>query len=90
METIFHNAQWIVTKSGMESRHHVSVYKIPAERLLEAHRGHYDWPGHMAEKTWVITPAFLEAYVAALKALHPGFDQASLDKALEEVRKLKT
>ena len=89
MQTIFQNAQWIVTASGMESRHHAPTYKIPAERLLEAHCGHYDWPGHMAEKTWVITPAFLEAYVAALKALHPDFDQASLDKAIEEAAKIE-
>jgi len=89
MGTIFQNAQWTVTESGMESRHHAPAYTIPAERLLEASRGHYDWPGHMAEKTWVITEAFIEAYVAALKAHHPDHDKASLDKAIEEARKIR-
>jgi len=90
MGPIFQNNQWTVTESGMESRHHAPAYKIPADKLLEAHRGHYDWPEHMAEKTWVITPAFIEAYVAALKALHPNFDKASLDKAIEQAERIKT
>ena len=57
---------------------------------MEAQRGHYDWPEHMAEKTWVIVPAFIEAYVAALKALHPDFDKTSLDTAIVEARKIKS
>jgi hypothetical protein len=86
MKTIFQNMQWTVTRSGMESRHHVPPYKIPVERLLETHGGGYYWPGHMAKKPWVIGPAFLEAYVAALEALRPEFDRASLNEAVEAAR----
>jgi len=90
MGPIFQNTQWLVTESGMESRHHAPTYKIPADKLLEAQRGHYDWPEHMAEKTWVITPDFIEAYVAALEALYPDFDKASLDKAIAEAQRIET
>ncbi len=89
MGAIFQNAQWTVSESGLKSRHHAPTYTIPADRLLQASRGHYDWPPHMAEKPWVITEVFIEAYVAALKAFHPGHDKASLDKAIEEARKIK-
>jgi hypothetical protein len=89
MGTIFQNVQWTVSESGIESRHHAPAYTIPADRLLEASRGHYDWPPHMAEKTWVITEVFIEAYVAALEALHPAHDKASLDKAIAEARAIK-
>ena len=87
--TIFQNSQWTVTKDRMASRKPAPDYKIPATRLLEKNRGHYDWPGHMAEKNWVSTPEFIEAYTAALKALHPDFEKGSLEKAIEEVRKEK-
>lgn len=89
MGPIFQNAQWTVTERGMESRHHAPTYVIPADKLLEASHGHYYWPEHMAEKTWVIMPEFIEAYVAALNALHPDFDKASLNKAIEEARRIK-
>jgi hypothetical protein len=86
MEAIFQNMQWTVTKSGMESRHHAPLYRIPAERLLETHGGGYFWPDHMARKPWVIRQAFIEAYVAALEALRPEFDRASLNEAVERAR----
>jgi hypothetical protein len=89
MAAIFQNSQWTVTASGIESRHHAPTYKIPAEKLLEMHHGHYYWPAHMAEKPWVISPAFNEAFEAALEALHPGFDRRSLDEAIAEARKLR-
>lgn len=88
METIFQNMQWTVTRSGMESRHHVPPYRIPVERLLETHDGRYYWPIHMASKPWVIGQAFIEAYVAALEALRPEFDRASLNEAVERARYL--
>jgi hypothetical protein len=89
METIFQNTQWVVTERGMQSRHHVPTYTIPADQLLQASHGHYYWPEHMAEKMWVMTPEFIAAYVAALDALHPEYDKASLDEAIATALRIK-
>jgi len=82
MATIFQNRQWRVTENGIESRRRVPTYVVPAEQLLLDLHGHYYWPEHMAEKSWVSADEFIEAYVAALKALHPGFDKNSLKTAI--------
>lgn len=82
MATIFQNRQWRVTENGIESRRRVPTYVVPAEQLLLDLHGHYYWPEHMAEKSWVAMDAFLEAFVAALQALHPGFDKHSLETAI--------
>ena len=47
-------------------------YPIEAHRLLEitkreAHE-YYDWPVHMAEKSWVDIDVFIEAFLVALIA----------------------
>ena len=78
---IFKNSQWSVTDFGLEANRGATLpnikgatptYEIAAKRLLESTtRGaaiFYDWPVHMAEKTWVDIEVFIEAFDAALKA----------------------
>jgi hypothetical protein len=87
MTTIFQNRQWRVTENGIESRRRVPTYVVPAEQLLLDLHGHYYWPEHMAEKSWVAMDAFLEAFVAALNALHPDFDKVWLKRAIEQAKR---
>jgi hypothetical protein len=84
MPTIFQNRDWRVTETGIESRRRVPTYVVPAEQLLLDLHGHYYWPEHMAEKSWVSTDSFIEAYVAALESLRPEFDKDSLNKAIAQ------
>jgi hypothetical protein len=84
MPTIFQNRDWRVTETGIESRRRVPTYVVPAEQLLLDLHGHYYWPEHMAEKSWVSPDAFIEAYVAALESLRPQFDKDSLNKAIAQ------
>lgn len=76
------NAQWAVTDYGLESVNRQSDYYIAKERLLETthrDREYYDWPIHMAEKSWVDVGAFNEAYEVALRIHVPNYE-ASVDE----------
>jgi hypothetical protein len=92
-EIWFENHQWSVTDYGVESvRPAAPYYHFNKERLLETGNlagEMYDWPVHMAEKTWVDIEAFIEAFEKALD-LH-GYrakvDQAMLTKSLARARK---
>ncbi len=83
----FQNHQWAATDYGLESTKPGAPYEynIEASRLLEmkgAGRGElYDWPYHMAEKTWVDIEAFIEAFTKALE-LHEGRYEGSVDSAI--------
>jgi hypothetical protein len=66
-------------------------YHFDKGRVLETgnHRGElYDWPVHMAEKTWVDIGAFNEAFVKAIELHGYGkqVDRAMLEKSLERAR----
>jgi len=85
----FENHQWSVTDYGVESvrpgaPHH---YHFEKSRLLEA-RDHgdelYNWPIHMAEKSWIDIEAFNEAFVKALD-LHAGSYPGTVDKSTLEM-----
>jgi hypothetical protein len=96
---LFQNHQWAVTDHGVESVKPAPTYHFNAERLLETNGAGlgqlYDWPIHMAEKTWVDTEAFIDAFLQALK-LHAGRYEgkadpsklsATIDKARQEARR---
>lgn len=72
---MFKNRQWAVTKYGLEVLKPEPPYEIQASRLTETttrdDKTFYDWPVHMAEKTWVNVAAFEEAFEQALRA-HKG------------------
>ena len=80
MADLFANHQWRVTDFGIEPivgsqttamEGKTPPYNIAAPRLLETtdrDRIYYDWPVHMAEKTWVDLEEFLEAFANALDA----------------------
>jgi hypothetical protein len=77
---LFENRQWRVTASGVESVN-APAYEISTDRLLETERaGLYDWPVQMAEKNWVDTEAFIEAFTKAL-SLHAGKLNGAVDPA---------
>jgi len=96
------NWQWAVTEVGLEAIEGATSpsingltprYFFNAERLLETtERGKstfYDWPVHMAEKTWVDVDAFNEAFEKALEyhqeqypdAVNPTMLEASFREA---------
>lgn len=72
---MFKNAQWAVTDYGLEAEPPNAPYEISKRSLtLESHRGDetfYNWPVHVAEKSWVDINAFNEAFDKALKE-HKG------------------
>lgn len=69
--TIFENAQWKVLDDGVESKDGFPPYDFAIDRVFETTtRGtkmFYDWPVHMAEKTWVDLPLFNEAFEQAVR-----------------------
>jgi hypothetical protein len=78
--TLFQNHQWAVTDYGIECVNH--TYPIEARRLL-TRRGvgqgkFYDWPLHMAQKSWVDIEAFIEVFRTALE-LHAGKYKGKVD-----------
>jgi hypothetical protein len=94
---LFENHQWQVTDYGMESAKPAPTYHFEGRRLLEtqgAGMGEmYDWPVHMAEKTWVDVEAFIEAFTQALKLhsdkigkVNDDMLRASLAKARREAQ----
>ena len=89
---LFENAQWKVTKDGLESKGPYGCHISAAQLLVIAERSDgdaYDWPEHMAAKEWVKIESFLEAFWRAidfhadacgddldLDMLHQSFDLA--------------
>lgn len=73
-----------------------SPYEFNAERLAETTErdgvSYYDWPVHMASKTWVDIDAFIEAFSKALE-IHAGryserIDPDMLDASYEYARRI--
>ena len=68
---IFKNAQWIVEADGMGPVETLPPYDIAIERVFEltdrSGQTFYDWPVHMAEKTWVDAGLFNEAFDRAIR-----------------------
>ena len=81
MAALYENHQWAVTEDGIESIKPGFTYPIEAHRLLERHgvgEGKlYDWPVHMAKKTWVDIEAFIDAFSGALR-LYAGSTKVRL------------
>lgn len=81
---IFINGQWAVIDYGMTTVRPGAPYEynIDAPRLLTRSNGYpggiYDWPYHMAEKTWIDIEAFIAAYQKAIDHHHPGEADAEL------------
>jgi hypothetical protein len=61
MPKLFRNAQWVVTRDGLEA--------LPPERypIPKADLKRDDWTAFMAGKHWVDQDAFAEAHAAAIK-----------------------
>jgi len=92
-KVLFQNHQWAVTSLGVEGLGEHAYYGFNKERLLETTdygSGElYDWPVHMAEKTWVDIEAFIQVFEKALD-LHgyrKGVDQVRLEQSLARARK---
>ncbi len=87
--------QWTLTEDALESNkdENTPEYIIPTERLLETTQRedgtYYDWPLHMAEKTWVQLDDFLEAFSEAVKKydLPDMLDENMLARSFQRARK---
>jgi hypothetical protein len=60
---LWRGRQWRVTGKYLET--HDGKYFIEKNRLAE-NIADFPWPRHMAEKTWVDVPDFIEAWKAAI------------------------
>jgi hypothetical protein len=94
-KSLYANHQWAVTKYGVETVPPESKYHFEASRLTEmrgdGEDGIYDWPVHMAEKTWVNIESFIDVFKKALE-LHvgryaPPVDSSVLAKSLAAARR---
>ncbi|MEE2741108.1 MAG: hypothetical protein VYA35_07015 [Pseudomonadota bacterium] len=94
---LIRNHQWVATDEGIDRADGKSSYWIAISRIFEDgdHRGQgkmYDWPVHMAEKTWVDIDAFIEAFDASLKfqAERSGveIDETALDRSYAEAYRI--
>jgi hypothetical protein len=60
-------------------------YHVAAKRILEtgnAGRAEmYDWPIHLAEKTWVDIEAFVQAFTQAIE-IHKGKYKGNVDRKM--------
>jgi hypothetical protein len=64
VDALFGNAEWTVVEDGLE--HRASGYFIPRD-VIGMRRGDlWEWPLHLAEKTWCKALPFREAFLAAL------------------------
>jgi hypothetical protein len=95
-KVLFENHQWSVTDYGVEAvRPAAPYYHFDKSRLLETtdlgFGEIYDWPVHMAEKTWVDIEAFIEVFVKALELHAQSYrgtvDQTILSKSLAYARR---
>jgi hypothetical protein len=86
MAVFFRNHQWQVTTNGLEAVDELLSQRIPYDRLLNVRildsQPLYEWPLHMAEKTWLDYRAFAEAYLFALRQ---HFQPAEIDKGRMEL-----
>jgi hypothetical protein len=92
---IFTNSQWSVTERGIESVTPVILppMLIEAPKLLQIRSAgtatFYEWPLHMAEKSWVELESFNEAFLAAVKhhaEKLPVMDQDMMSASLAEAQ----
>ena len=67
----FKNSVWAVDENGLHTVGDFPRYEIPSEEIFKiTDRGgtkYYDWPVHMAEKTWVDPVLLNSAFDAAIK-----------------------
>jgi len=97
--SLYKNKQWEVTPWGLEEvkPSAPSEYKIIADQLLT--KGGigggelYDWPCHVAQKSWVDIDLFCEAFKEAL-AHHKGkykgeVDEQVLEQTFAKAREIK-
>jgi hypothetical protein len=81
-----------VNKNGIAAKKPAPTYEISASRLTESTRDEcsYDWPVHMAEKTWAHPEQFIEAYTKALELVagkyEPAADLAKMQVAIAKTR----
>lgn len=90
--TIFKNAHWQVLDDGVETIDPLPPYDFALDRVFEttSRSGvtYYDWPVHMAEKTWVDIGLFNEAFERAIRveaeASGQAVDEARLERSYAE------
>jgi hypothetical protein len=92
---LYKNQQWAVTDYGVESLRSEPYYHFDKTRLLESTdygsgETYYDWPIHMAEKTWVDIEAFIDVFLKAIEIHAAKADKATLQKSIERARREAT
>ena len=90
MSALFRNNQWQVTTHGLEPVNVMVGSLIPCDELLKLRAGEslYEWPLHMAEKTWIDYSAFEQAFRMALERHTTGgqLDPVRLDLSIRKGR----
>lgn len=70
---LYETRQWSVTEFGIENHRGPWHYYIPWADIRPTPKGAHGWEQHMAEKTWVDTASFNDAFRMALKMKLSGY-----------------
>lgn len=70
---LYQNRQWCVTEYGIENHRGACHYYIPWSDIRPTPEGEHGWEQHMAEKTWVDTAAFNDAFRIANRMKISGY-----------------
>lgn len=88
MSIIFENDQWQFDEQYVTAPNRPSggEYWFDVSRLLEPTTrdgvDYYDWPLHLAEKTWVDIELFIECFLEALKHFKLEHDEEILNRTI--------
>jgi hypothetical protein len=66
VKVLFENADWRVAADGLE--HRGTGYFIARETIAQRRGDLWEWPMHLAEKSWCTPRSFREAFLAAVTA----------------------
>jgi hypothetical protein len=70
---IYRTRQWSVTEFGLENHVGPWRYYIPWADIRPTPEGQHGWEEHMAEKNWVDTDSFGDAFRYALRLKERGY-----------------
>ncbi|WP_200927197.1 hypothetical protein [Methylobacterium sp. Leaf88] len=69
---LFENADWCVAADGLE--HRETGYFIARDMVSQRRGELWEWPMHLAEKSWCTLRSFREAFLAAVSAFGVEMD----------------
>src|SRR5687768_3988791 len=91
-EPLFKNAQWAVTKYGLETVKPEAAFSVPAARLAQTTQNdegvYLSLPLQLADKPWANIALFSEAFQKALEFHKAKYSPDMLAASLAEARRI--